>query len=354
MRNGKFGKPANLGYPINTRFDDFSLACDSIGRTGFFASNREGGKGNDDIYNYVANFYMLAGKVRELSAEQKELHGVKILAYNLNGELVDSVMSDADGNYMLDLPYDQDFIISGEKDGFETLEGLEFSTRGKPFGIDSLMLPLWKQNLFAKGRLFSNETQAILKEVTVTLHNITDGTSEQLMADDSSGYNFLVRPGKKYRIEASKKGFLTNGFDLDTEGLREGELLNDIVLEEIYIEKGVILFHYDDSDLTPESSAQLDRIIRTLKKFTGATLNISAHADARGSREYNDQLSKLRALATRQYLVSRGINPKRVQLSWFGEELVLNRCSDGVECVEEEHSSNRRAEVKVQMDQIGR
>jgi hypothetical protein len=47
-----------------------------------------------------------------------------------------------------------------------------------------------------------------------------------------------------------------------------------------------------------------------------------------------------------------GINKSRIHLSWFGEELVLNRCSDGVECPEEEHSKNRRAELKVQKEPI--
>jgi outer membrane protein OmpA-like peptidoglycan-associated protein len=351
-RNGQFSKPINLGAPMNTRFDDFSLVCDSLGRSGFIASNREGGKGHDDIYSYVANFYFLAGEVRELSAEQDRLSNAKILAYNQNGDLIDSTTSDNNGHFTLDLPYDQDFIIRGEKDGFETLEDLAFSTRGKPFGIDSLMLPLWRQRLFAKGRIFSNETQSILPGVSVVLKNLTDGTSDSLHVDENGEYEFLVRPEKKYAIEASKQGYIPNGFNLDTKGILQGDLLNDIVLEEVYIEKELVLFEYDQDDIREDSWKLLNRIVRTLNKFPRATVNIAAHADARGTQEYNNILSKDRATAAQKYLISKGINPKRIQATWFGEELVLNKCSDGVDCAEEEHSQNRRAELKVQREPI--
>ncbi len=50
--NKKDDKPANLGYPINSNHDDFSLFLENDGKNGFFTSNRKGGKGNDDIYSF--------------------------------------------------------------------------------------------------------------------------------------------------------------------------------------------------------------------------------------------------------------------------------------------------------------
>ena len=44
--------PKNLGFPINSRKDDFSLVFRSGMREGHFSSNREGGKGDDDIYYF--------------------------------------------------------------------------------------------------------------------------------------------------------------------------------------------------------------------------------------------------------------------------------------------------------------
>jgi outer membrane protein OmpA-like peptidoglycan-associated protein len=347
-RNGEFGKPINLGSPMNSRFDDFSLVCDSLGRYGFIASNREGGIGQDDIYGYRAHFYLLAGQVRELSAGQEKIPYAKIVAYNSNGDLIDSTRSDGDGYFHLDLPFDQDFKIHGEKEGFETLEDLAFTTRGKPFGVDSLTLPLWRQNLFAKGKVYSNETQQILPGATVLLDNLTDGVKDSVVVGEGGEYSFLVRPGKKYRIAGSKEGFVPNGFNLETKGILQGDLVNDILLEEVYIDKELILFEYDADNVLAASEKQLNRVLRTLLKYPRATINVGAHADSRGTKEYNTMLSRKRAISTQRYLIANGIPASRIILNWFGEELILNRCSDGVECPEEEHSKNRRAELKVQ------
>jgi outer membrane protein OmpA-like peptidoglycan-associated protein len=53
--NGKWSKPENVGYPINSNRDDFSFIVDSANAHGFFASNRTGGMGDDDIYAFTMN-----------------------------------------------------------------------------------------------------------------------------------------------------------------------------------------------------------------------------------------------------------------------------------------------------------
>jgi outer membrane protein OmpA-like peptidoglycan-associated protein len=347
-RNGGFSKPVNLGSPMNTRFDDFSLVCDSLGRLGYIASNREGGAGQDDIYAYAARHYMLAGEVRELAGQQEKIPFAKVLAFNQNGDLMDSTSSDRDGYFHMDLPFDQDYKIRGEKEGFETLGDLDFSTHGKPFGVDSLTLPLWRQNLFAKGKIYSNETQQILPGAKVVFRDIANNTSETTIINETGEYRFMLKPGKKYRLDGSKEGFIDQGFDLDTKGILEGELVNDVMLEEIYIEKEVVMFGYDNATLLPEFDDNLYSLLRTLKKYPKATLSIGAHSDSRGREAYNTALSKKRAIATQQYFLKNGIAASRIEMKWFGEELILNNCSDGVECPEEEHSKNRRAELKVQ------
>jgi outer membrane protein OmpA-like peptidoglycan-associated protein/tetratricopeptide (TPR) repeat protein len=347
-RNGAFRKPYNFGATLNSPADDFGIVADSTGRIGYFASNREGGMGQDDVYFFIANSYFLAGEVRELSREQKRLPGTTIIAFNSNGDVVDSVTSDDDGNFSLSLPFDQNFKIRGEKDGYETLEDLVFSTRGKFFGVDSLLLPMWKYKLFAKGRIFSNETQNLLPGATVLLHNITDNRTDTVVVDDNGEYNFLVRPNKRYEITASREGFISSGFKLNTQNIWEGELLNDIVLEEVYVEKDIIFFDYNSYRISQKSIDQMNRIVRTLKKYPDATVHVAAHADSRGTAQYNKKLSDSRARVAVDYFASRGISPRRIEWVGFGEELILNRCSDGVECQEEEHSKNRRAEIKVQ------
>ena len=51
--NGKWISPINLGQQVNSSYDDFSLATNDNGKTGFFSSNRPGGSGSDDIYHFT-------------------------------------------------------------------------------------------------------------------------------------------------------------------------------------------------------------------------------------------------------------------------------------------------------------
>ena len=50
--SGSLAKLLNMGTPLNTSYDDFSLVVDSEMKNGYFSSNRTGGKGDDDIYSY--------------------------------------------------------------------------------------------------------------------------------------------------------------------------------------------------------------------------------------------------------------------------------------------------------------
>jgi outer membrane protein OmpA-like peptidoglycan-associated protein len=183
----------------------------------------------------------------------------------------------------------------------------------------------------------------------VILDNITDGTMDSISVNDRGEYSFLVYPDKKYKIDAQHKGFLDNGFNLNTSNLYSGELLNDIVLEEKFVDKGQVLFDYDKDEIKPEATAELEKVLRSLRRFSELTLYIGAHADSRGSLQYNQELSDRRAVNTVRFFTSRGISRRRIEARGFGEELLLNRCSDGVDCPEEEHTKNRRAEMKVQV-----
>ena len=76
-------------------------------------------------------------------------------------------------------------------------------------------------------------------------------------------------------------------------------------------------------------------------------VELSAHTDARGTADYNDELSQRRAESAVQYLVNRGINAQRITAKGYGERRLRNHCGDGVFCSEDAHKINRRTEVKI-------
>jgi peptidoglycan-associated lipoprotein len=68
----------------------------------------------------------------------------------------------------------------------------------------------------------------------------------------------------------------------------------------------------------PESNDALDAIVARMKK-THHRVVVEGHADARGSRRVNLDVSKRRAQAVAQALIARGADPKQVEVRWFGE-----------------------------------
>ena len=99
-----------------------------------------------------------------------------------------------------------------------------------------------------------------------------------------------------------------------------------------------VFFESDQSDLTPQSRATLDKQVQWLQQYSQYTFTIEGHADERGTREYNIALGARRAQTVREYLASRGINPQRMRTISYGKERPVAVCND-ISC----WSQNRRA-----------
>jgi peptidoglycan-associated lipoprotein len=104
----------------------------------------------------------------------------------------------------------------------------------------------------------------------------------------------------------------------------------------------VIHFDYDQDLVKPEDRPILDRKAEIMKANTGVRIRISGHADSRGSDEYNLVLGNKRALAARQYLIGRGIDGGRIDVTSFGEERPVDPAEN-----EAAWAQNRRAEFEI-------
>ena len=81
-----------------------------------------------------------------------------------------------------------------------------------------------------------------------------------------------------------------------------------------------IYFELDQADLTDESRRSLDAKLAVLQANTSIRIRVEGHADDTGSDEYNLALSQRRAAVASQYLVTRGIDSRRISTQGFGEE----------------------------------
>ncbi|MDO8367597.1 MAG: OmpA family protein [Saprospiraceae bacterium] len=76
-------------------------------------------------------------------------------------------------------------------------------------------------------------------------------------------------------------------------------------------------------------------------------MEIASHTDARGSDEYNLQLSQRRAKAVVEWLVKQGVARERLSPHGYGETKLVNKCINGVQCEETQHQLNRRTEFRI-------
>lgn len=104
-----------------------------------------------------------------------------------------------------------------------------------------------------------------------------------------------------------------------------------------------IFFDYDKSTIRPDAKKSLDENVKWLKANPQTALLIEGHCDERGTREYNLGLGERRAKAARDYLVSAGINPKRIKTISYGKERPFAPGHD-----ESAWRLNRRAQFVVQ------
>ena len=109
----------------------------------------------------------------------------------------------------------------------------------------------------------------------------------------------------------------------------------------------MIYFDFDKSDIRIEAALDLEKILDVMDQYPKMKLDIRSHTDSRGSSKYNEALSDRRAKSTINWLIKNGVNKNRLIGKGYGENQLVNQCSDGVDCTEEEHQLNRRSEFIV-------
>jgi len=104
----------------------------------------------------------------------------------------------------------------------------------------------------------------------------------------------------------------------------------------------MVHFDYNVSNVRSEDARIMDSKLAILRVNPGLRIQVSGHADERGSDEYNLALGNRRALSAKQYLVDRGIDESRISTESFGEERPLDT---GIN--EAAWALNRRAEFSI-------
>lgn len=215
--------------------------------------------------------------------------------------------------------------------------------------------PLCEQII--RGYVSNSITGERIANVKMSLFSNTGEELETTTTDIAGAYRFntVLNCTTKFNVTASKKGYenkdkpvLTlneNGETVVALGL---ETLNELIVEEkgvLKIKIGIIYFDLDKSFIRNDAAIELNKIVLLMTQYPQMVIKIESHTDSRNSQSYNLNLSDRRAKSTRDYIISQGVDAKRIEsANGFGESQLINNCADGVSCSEAEHQLNRRSE----------
>ncbi|MGV6860645.1 MAG: OmpA family protein [Putridiphycobacter sp.] len=291
-----WGKPVNLGYPINTPYDDFFFAASANGKYAYITSNRAGGKGGYDIYRVT--------------------------------------------------------FWGPEKTPAMSVEDYLLASVAKPIN-DPQIAEEVKVSQAANLTVFKGKTiDALTKGAVEAIIEITDNNSGKIIetfTTNSATGKFLIslKSGGNYGIAVKADGYLFHSENFDIPAGSAYNMVNKtIVLKNIKIGSKIalrnIFFDTGKSTLRPESNAELDRLVKLLKDVPSLKIELSGHTDNTGSASGNQKLSQDRAQAVVNYLVSKGISKGRLTAKGYGSSkpVASNNTAEG-------RQQNRRTEFEI-------
>lgn len=364
---GKKAKEANnVGYPINTPYDDFGLIYNGTKRTGFFSSNRPGGRGGDDIYrfkNTKPNYKLKIFAFDEASKTPMKKLLIKIM--DKNGKLKKEILTDSLGKASYAITKGETYtVMSTEKKYFD--QALPVETK-EMVGFDLILdLPMFKDEGFTLvGTINESGTGALMTDVKVVIKDLSkdaivfEGKTSAAGEFIKTFSNYSINQIMKMELKFEKEGYISKSLAFEKKLERSGDIrvneILDLKLEKVQlgldigkiINLNTIYFDLGKADIRPDAAIELDKVVKAMNDNPNWKIEVGSHTDSRGAANANLTLSDKRAKSTAKYIISKGIDQSRITGKGYGEKKIINKCKDGVKCSDEEHQQNRRTEFKI-------
>lgn len=386
--NGKWTDPLAFEYN-NSSYSTGHPCLSADGKTMYFASNMPGGYGGTDLYithqNASGGWEKPVNMGNKINTEGDELfpffeENKSILMFTSNGHFglggLDIFMCPMNGTEAgkvtnagapLNTRYDDFALITGAdmKKGYFSSNRSGGSGDDDVYGIE--FLKTVEVPVTIEGIAKDKEG----KPVPMTFITLTDSdrnTLDTITTSTNGFFTFVVAPDKSYNLIGKKIDYLEGNNTASTFGdltlvkadvvlLQDVEEGVEILPEDVVVNNDLgqklkpIYFDYDKYVIRADAAKELDKIVKVMNKNPNMVVELGAHTDCRGTREYNLFLSDFRAKASLDYIQSRITNPSRISGKGFGESKLLNDCACEDEvistCSLEEQQLNRRTEFIV-------
>ena len=210
------------------------------------------------------------------------------------------------------------------------------------------------RNFIITGKAVVCNSTTPISGINVTLENKDLAFKRSTMTDANGNFVLQLPETGTYDLYGRKESYFSQVEKVSSSDYKREKTL--FVKLEICAEKADcgqainlknILFDLDKYVIKEAAKKELNRLVQFMQDNPSVKVELSSHTDCRNTAAYNQTLSENRAKASVDYVVSQGISRDRLIGVGYGEAKLLNRCADGVNCSEAEHSINRRTEMKV-------
>lgn len=318
---GRWMKAVNIGQPINSAYDEISPFIHVNNQTLFFASNGLPGFGGYDIF-FSERDSTTWSVPRNMGAP-----------INTNED-----------QFSL-------FITADGARGYYAQEQT-LANGTSPSKIVEFAIPTEKQirnrSNYVKGVVTDAKTNRPL-QANIELIDLSRNTTVSLVQSDSvSGeYLMVLTQGADYALYVNKRGYLFRSMNFNYSEIAHFDPIEvNVKLSKALAGSSAVLnnifFDVDKFDLKPLSFPELEKVVRFMLDNQAIKVEIGGHTDNTGAAMYNQQLSERRAQSVHNYLMSRGIDKKRLVAKGYGasQPISTNETEAGREL-------NRRIEFKI-------
>lgn len=371
LKDGNVSRVRNLGAPLNSAHDDFSAWIAAPGNEGYFASNRDGGKGSDDIYAVKLQKAISFG--REITVLAKDINGALLPGTTIQfmdeqGQVVESAVADNNGMAVFVTEREGNFKVVGTKEKyFDGTVSFGITTTSEDELTETVNLE--KDPGFALlAKITDKSSGESIAGAKITLTDNMNG-NVQVKNTDAAGQIMSPIMDKhlddriSYNLKIEKPGYLTKTVTYNRVLDKEGKYVvsDELNLSLMKIAVGVdlakaidlkpIFFDYGKYVIRADAAVELDKIVQIMNENPTMVVELGSHTDCRGSKKQNQVLSQKRAAASATYIQKRISTPSRISGKGYGESKLLNGCAcEGKvksTCTEDEHAVNRRTEFVI-------